>query len=157
MSDYGVSDDPEGALPWSWAAERLSANRNYWVITVDAVGQPHAMPVWGVWHDDESFWFSCSPTALKVRNIAQNPRVVVATSDTAEVVSVEGVANAQHAPHDIALAWATKYHDSTQTIDEMIGFFASNASFCVAPTKAIGLIERADEFAQSATRWTWAT
>lgn len=30
MSDYGVSIDPAGALPFEWARERLAANRNYW-------------------------------------------------------------------------------------------------------------------------------
>ncbi len=157
MSDYGVPTDPDGALPWNWAAERLTANRNYWVVTVDTVGQPHSMPVWGVWSADESFWFSCSPNALKARNIAVNPQVVVTTSDTVEVVSVEGSAVAALVPRDIALAWATKYDDGTQSVDEMVEFFSSNAAFRVSPRKAIGMIERAEEFAQCATRWAWAS
>lgn len=36
MSDYGVDVPEWEALPWSWAAERLIATRNYWVITVAA-------------------------------------------------------------------------------------------------------------------------
>ncbi len=154
MSDYGVPADLENALPWEWADERLTANRNYWVVTVDAHAQPHAMPVWGVWVD-ESFWFSCSPNALKARNIANNPKVVVATSDTVEVVSVEGTAAAIPVPYEVSLAWAHKYGDGTQSVDEMVEFFSSHAAFRVTPSKAIGMIERAEEFAERATRWSW--
>ncbi|HUF99410.1 MAG TPA: pyridoxamine 5'-phosphate oxidase family protein [Ilumatobacter sp.] len=162
MSDYGVPSDIEGALPWEWATERLTANRNYWVVTVDADGKPHSMPVWGVWHTDETFWFSCAPSALKSRNIAVNPHVVVTTSDTVEVVSVEGVARAADVPRDVAVEWAEKYHDANdtspvaQSVDELAEFFAANAAFQVVPHKAIGMIERAEEFAERATRWSWA-
>jgi hypothetical protein len=157
MSDYGVPADLDGALPWEWASERLTANRNYWVVTVDPEGQPHAMPVWGVWTDDDSFWFSCSPNALKARNIAVNPKVVVTTTDTVEVVSVEGVAAALPVPYEVSVAWAHKYGDGTQSVDEMVEFFSSNAAFRVSPHKAIGMIERAEDFARCATRWSFAS
>ena len=157
MSDYGVPIDLDGALSWEWATERLISNHNYWVVTVDADGQPHSMPGWGVWSGDDSFWFSCSPNALKAFNIGVNPKVVVNTSDTVEVVSVEGIAENVPVPHDTALAWATKDQDGSRTIDEMIGFFSSQAAFRGSPHKAIGTIERAEEFAQRATRWSWAT
>ena len=42
---YGVSEEPEGMLPWAWAEERLLGSRNYWV----AVTGPHTSPVWGLW------------------------------------------------------------------------------------------------------------
>jgi hypothetical protein len=156
MSDYGVPADLDGALPWEWASERLTGNRNYWVVTVDGDGQPHSMPVWGVW-SGESFWFSCSPNALKARNIAANPRVVVTGSDTVEVVSVEGTAVATTVPYEVAVAWAHKYGDGSQSVDEMVEFFSSNAAFQVSPHKAIGMIERAEDFARCATRWSWAS
>ncbi len=47
MPDYGVDTPSWVPLPWSWAAERLLANRNYWVVTVSAAGRPHVLPVWG--------------------------------------------------------------------------------------------------------------
>ena len=52
MPGYGVEEATWSALPWSWATERLTANRNYWVVTVSPQSVPHAMPVWGVWHDE---------------------------------------------------------------------------------------------------------
>jgi hypothetical protein len=70
---YGISDDAEGMLPWSWAVERLTAGRNYWVATTSPDGRPHAMPVWGVWLDD-GLWFGTSGRSRKGRNLARDPR-----------------------------------------------------------------------------------
>ena len=39
MGDYGVPDEVDGALAWSWAQERLVRNKNYWVVTVSAGGR----------------------------------------------------------------------------------------------------------------------
>jgi hypothetical protein len=154
MAGYGVPQDLDGVLPWSWAEERLVANRNYWVVTVDSAGSPHAMPVWGVWLG-ERFWFSSAASALKVRNIADNPRVAVMTADTVEVVSVEGVARSVAASSEIAAAWAAKYEPDPQRRRELVGAFQSNAAFAVDPVRAFGLIETPQEFSRSATRWVW--
>jgi hypothetical protein len=161
MADYGVPADLDGTLPWEWGRTRLVANRNYWVVTVDAAGRPHSTPVWGVWHDDDTFWFSCAPSALKARNLRVNPHVAVTTDDTVEYVSVEGVAVEMVPPTAVSAAWARKYDDGTgdgggpSDLAELEAFFASNAAFRVQPTKAIGMIERPDEFALRATRWVW--
>ena len=93
MPDYGVNTPEWEPLPWSWAAERLGVNRNFWVVTVSADGRPHALPVWGVWDEGEGrFAFSCSPRARKARNLAGNPHAVVMTDDTVECLSIEGQA-----------------------------------------------------------------
>lgn len=161
MSGYGVPTDAAGALPFEWARERLIANRNYWVGTVDPAGRPHSTPVWGVWMPDDVFWFSCDPLAYKARNLRNNPNVVVTTADTVEFVSVEGAAAEAAPPDEVSRAWAIKYgddhdrEDPEAAIAEMAEFFASNAAFAVRPTKAIGMIERAEEFAEKATRWVW--
>lgn len=159
MADYGVPTDPEGALPWEWGRARLVANRNYWVVTVDAAGRPHSTPVWGVWSGDDTFWFSCAPTALKARNLRGNPHVAITTHDTVEFVSVEGLATELAPPDEIAHGWAAKYGDGDPpdpaSLAEMAAFFAGHAAFQVRPTKAIGMIEREDEFSQKATRWVF--
>jgi len=156
MRGYGVLDDLDGVLPFAWARERLVANRNYWVVTVDPSGRPHAMPVWGVWWEDV-FCFSCSPDALKVRNLAANPHAVVTCADTVEVVSVEGVAEAVPAPAEVAGGWAAKYDESGDEVDasELAAFFAGGATFRVRPIMAFGLIERPEAFARRATRWVF--
>src|SRR5262245_45442378 len=94
MPDYGVDTPDWEALPWAWAGERLAKGRNYWIVTVSAAGRPHALPVWGVWHDDElRFAFSCGPRSRKAANLAANPSVVVGSEDTVECLSIEGTAN----------------------------------------------------------------
>jgi hypothetical protein len=162
MADYGVPDDPAGALPWSWALERLVSNRSYWVVTVSSGGRPSATPVWGVWlPTTDRFWFSCSPNARKARNIAVNPQCVVMVDDTVECVSVEGrarpadpVADAG-AIDEMVAAYLTKYWDDPAVHADMESFLRSHAMFEVAPAKAIGIIEREDEFSRCATRWRW--
>ena len=162
MSDYGVPADPEGALPWTWALERLVANKNYWVVTASASARPHAMPVWGVWlPETDRFWFSCSPNARKARNIADNPHCVVMADDTVECVSVEGRARIadQHrdAPaldHAVS-AYVTKYCEDSSAHRQMEAFVRSNAIVEVSPVTAFGIIEREEEFSTRATRWRW--
>ena len=162
MADYGVPSDPAGALPWAWAQQRLVRNRNYWVVTASAAGQPHALPVWGVWlAESERFWFSCSPSSRKARNLAENPRCVVTLDDTVECVSVEGRARLADPDADgddldaMIAAYLAKYWDDPTVHDEMEAFVRAHAAFVVSPTRAFGIIERDDEFAERATRWRW--
>src|ERR1700720_4522180 len=78
MPGYGIldADKGKGLLPWTWAVERLSKARNYWVATTRPDGNPHAMPVWGVWIDD-AFHFSTGTQSRKARNLVHNPNCVV--------------------------------------------------------------------------------
>jgi len=161
MPGYGVPDDPDGLLPWAWAEERLVATRNYWVVTVNASGRPHAMPVWGVWSAEDSvFWFSASPGARKVRNLAGNPQMVVTTDDTREVVSVEGQAGpvGEETVDRMARAWVAKYADelaADSPVEEMIDFLRANAGYEMVPERAFGMIETAEDFSRRATKWEW--
>ena len=96
MPDYGVDTADWEPLPWTWAAERLAAARNYWIVTVSASGRPHALPVWAVWDDDElRLAFSCGPRSRKAANLAANPQLVVASEDTVECLSVGGPGHAR--------------------------------------------------------------
>jgi general stress protein 26 len=160
MASYGVPRELEGALPWEWAEERLLANHNYWVVTVDPQGRPHSTPVWGVWMADEDrFWFSCAEGSLKARNLASNPNVVVTTADTVEMVSVEGTAAL--APLDssraqsVAEAYAAKYESDPDKQAALAEFVLGTALHVVEPAKAFGIIEHEEQFAATATRWAW--
>ena len=87
---YGITDAEEGMLPWSWAEERLAASRNYWISTTRPDGRPHAMPVWGVWHDG-SLCFGTGERSQKARNLRANPHVVAHVESGDEAVILEGV------------------------------------------------------------------
>ena len=158
MASYGVPTDPDGALPWTWAEDRLAACRNYWVVTVNASGRPAAMPVWGVWRQDPpAFFFSCAPDARKARKIAQNPQVCVMIDDTVECVSVEGIASLvedEAARTAAATTYAQKYSAAEEQAS-MREFVLGHAIFEVRPLKALAIIEREEDFASKATRWSW--
>jgi hypothetical protein len=143
-----------GLLPWSWAEERLVASRNYWVVSRWPDGRPHAMPVWGIWHDD-AFWFSSSKPSRKSKNLSADPRCVVTTEDADNPVVVEGIAELIGGPNDLGTLLAlenAKY--STDYGIEMLDPVA-NSAFRVRPLWVFGL--QAGDFTGSPTRWDFAT
>src|SRR5215470_18068613 len=75
-------------LPWSWATERLSKARHYWIATTRPDGRPHSRPVWGVWLDG-AFYFSTG--SLAAQNLATHPAITVHLESGNEVVIIEGV------------------------------------------------------------------
>lgn len=157
MSDYGVDTPDWSPLPWSWAAERLAGYRNLWVVTVSGAGRPHALPVWGVWWDEERrFAFSCAPGARKARNLAENPRVVIGGDDTVECISIEGSA-ATVADDDRQEAWIERYLAKYQALSPGLNaeFLRQNRFIEVTPERAFGIVEREDEFSTRATRWVF--
>lgn len=105
---YGIAADAKGMLPWSWADERLVASRNYWIVTTRPDGRPHAMPVWGLWLDGAVHWGS-SPSSVKAKNVAHDPRVAVHLESGDEVVILEGEAEAFALDDRLADAYREKY------------------------------------------------
>lgn len=160
MQGYGVEDDLDGVLPWEWAVERLVGSRSYWVVTASADGRPHAMPAWGVWRPDhDEYWFSCAPTARKVRNLAANDRITVTTEDPTRFVSLEGRAERVEAGPRIEPAlgdYGGKYAGfAGATAEEFAEFMRETAFYRVTPERAFGIIETPEDFAKGATRWRW--
>ena len=154
MPDYGVETPDWQPLPWTWAAERLAAARNYWIVTVSASGRPHALPVWAVWDDDElRLAFSCGPRSRKAANLAANPQVVVASEDTVECLSVEG--RADLVDDDRREVWIDRYLAKYTALAPALSadFLRQNLVFEVVPERALAIIEREEEFATRATRW----
>jgi len=158
MQDYGVGGDDWSPLPWSWAAERLAPNRNYWVVTASAVGRPSATPVWGVWDDEVTrFMFSGSPNSRKARNVAVNRHVVVMVDDTVECVSVEGVARVVEPGEEGREEWIERYMAKYGPLEAALTpeFVRDHLIVEVAPDRAFGIIERTPEFSTRATRWVF--
>ena len=158
MPDYGVDTEEWRPLPWSWAAQRLTGARNYWVVTVSGQGRPHTMPVWGVWDDGEHrFAFSCGPRSRKARNLAANPRATIASEDTVEALALEGVAAlvTDDARREVWIdRYVTKYRPLSSELSK--DFVRANLLVEVTPDRAFAIIEREDEFSQRATRWRFA-
>lgn len=156
MPDYGVGDGWR-PLPWSWAAERLAATRNFWLVTAAADGRPHSMPVWGVWDDGEHrFAFGCGPRSRKARNLAENPRAVVTNDDTGECVSVEGLARFVTDPGRQD-RWIGLYLEKYRPMSPGLsaGFLREGLLVELAAERAFAVVEREDEFSTRATRWVF--
>lgn len=155
MPDYGVDTPDWVPLPWSWAAERLADNRNYWVVTASATGRPHSMPAWGVWDDEEHrFVFHCGTRSRKAANLLANPQMVVTVDDTVECLSIEGTATLVEDPARQDF-WIERYLAKYQPISPELSadFLREGLSFELVPERAFAIIERADEFSTRATRW----
>jgi nitroimidazol reductase NimA-like FMN-containing flavoprotein (pyridoxamine 5'-phosphate oxidase superfamily) len=149
MPGYGISDDHEDLLPWSWVVERMEQARNYWICSTRPDGRPHAAPVWGVWLDG-TFYFSTGRRSRKARNLATNPAVVVHLESGDETVIFEGVAEAIT---DWDAETAARYAD---TYDRKYNFRpdprdAASPTYALRPRVAFAWTER--EFPKSPTRW----
>lgn len=86
-------------LPWSWAVERLTAARNYWVACVRLDGRPLCRPLWAIWQAD-GLWFTTG--SQMVRSLPAHPAVSVNLEDGNEVLILEGVAERVRAKDELA-------------------------------------------------------
>ena len=153
MPGYGILDAASGLglLPWSWAAERLSAARTYWLSTTRPDHRPHAMPLWGVWMD-RVFCFSTGEHSRKARNLAGTPYCVVSVTVGEESIALEGVVRTE-AGADLRRAFAATYSEKYSWPMENI----TDPIYVVSPVAAYGFSAAGDEFTGSATRWTFAS
>jgi hypothetical protein len=148
-SVYGIHGAEKGLLEWGWATERLFRARNYWVATTRPGGNPHAMPVWGVWLDD-AFYFSSSPDSRKARNLEANPATVIHLESGDEVVILEG--NAEHVTDGALLQRLSE--DYSRKYELEVSFTGGRPLFAVRPHVAYAWQER--DFPATATRFTFA-
>ena len=149
---YGVPEDNETLLPWSWAVERLEQARNYWFSTTRSDGRPHAMPAWAVWLDG-TLYFEGSPETRRARNLATNPAIVVHLESGDEVVILEGEAREASPPERslaerLAAAFTAKYaasHDYRPAPDQ----WDNGGLWALRPSVAFAW----SEFPKNVTRW----
>ena len=74
-------------LPWSWAVERLTEERNYWLVSARTDGFPQARPLWGVWLDD-LLYLSVGHAGLQRAD--EKPGVTIHVDSAVDVVIIEG-------------------------------------------------------------------
>ena len=154
MPGYGVAgpDQGTGLLHWSWAAERLTAARNYWVVSTWPDGRPHTMPVWGTW-DDSTLWFTSAIESRKVRNLRADPRCCVTTEDASDPVIIEGTARIVTETvviQRVVDLMNAKYH-SDITLDFLNP--EKNATIGVRPQRVFSMLH--SDFTGSVTRWSF--
>ena len=144
---YGILPRGKGSglLPWTWVTEHLSKAHTYWIATTRTDSRPHVMPVWGVWVDD-CFYFSSGRNSKKVRNLTNNPQVVICAGDDDAGIVVEGRAkevNSGRLKKKVIAAYKAKYETDLEELDEPV--------FAIHPEVVFGFLE--SDFVGSATRW----
>lgn len=151
---YGVPENNDTLLPWSFVEEQMAAARNYWISTATRDGRPAATPVWGAWVDGR-LYFDGAPTTRRGRNIRQNPDVVVHLESGDQVVILEGEAVILDGPPERALAekvaanYRAKYADSgySPTPDQ----WDAGGLFIFTPRMGMGWTK----FPENVTRWSF--
>lgn len=89
---YRMPIDRDSLLTWHFVADQMSQASHYWLTTTFGDGRPHAVPVWGLWHDDHLLFEGSIQTAW-AQNLLRDPRMVVHPPDAERVVTIEGVAS----------------------------------------------------------------
>ena len=88
---WHVPNDPKMWITWEHANRKLAGETVYWVSTASRLGQPHAVPVWGIWKQNR-FYFETDPKSVKGRNLLTNQSLVVHVQDGNDTVILEGKA-----------------------------------------------------------------
>lgn len=148
MPGYGITKNKTGLLPWKWATDRLTKTKQYWIATTRPDGSAHVMVVWGLWLEDE-FWFSTGRKSRKARNLAENPRCVICSDNSAQAVIVEGeseIVEDATLLKKVFAAYQKKYKMDVSGMGEPV--------FRVRPRVVFGLVEK--KFGQTATRWLFS-
>jgi Pyridoxamine 5'-phosphate oxidase len=69
--------------------EWLVKARTYWLTTTCPDGRPHAVPLWGVWHDG-TLGFSTGAGTATSRNLALNKSALAHPGNGDQVAIIEG-------------------------------------------------------------------
>jgi PPOX class probable F420-dependent enzyme len=145
-----VLDD---TLTWPEVSALLAAPRNYWLGTTTPSGAPHAAPVWGVVAGG-TLYVCSERKAVKARNIAADPRVVVHLESGDDVVIVRGTAEDLGVPAQVPSvmpAFAAKYAapDDQQYLP---GADPGEAVYAIRPQSA--MVWHLADYEASQRRWS---
>jgi PPOX class probable F420-dependent enzyme len=151
MPGYGLlpADQGRGLKPWSYAVERLTRARGYWISTTCPDGRPHSVPIWGLWLHDE-FAFSTGAQSKKARNLRTEPRVVIGVEPSDDSIVLEGHARLVEdaaRKRDFVDAYAAKYGWAME----------SEPMYSVTPSVAFYFSSAEGEFVGGATRWIFGS
>lgn len=157
-----IPDEPRPLPAWAEANRRLAEAGLFWLATVRPDGRPHVVPLLAVWRDGVLF-FAAGAATRKARNLADDPRCVVATERPDLHLIVEGTAARVTETADLrrlAGAYAAKYG---WEVEVRAGAFHADGAptagpppydlYAVAPTAVFAF--GADETI-GAVRWTFA-
>lgn len=125
--------------------QRLRSGVIIWLGTVRPDGRPHLVPVWFIWDGTSVLIFS-QPENRKVRNLRENPHVVLALDDTKggeDVITIEGEAELLAPESDVSMtypAYAEKYSEEMRGMNVTVEALAKEYSqgIRVTPRRFLG-------------------
>ena len=146
---YGIPRDGSGAdiLSWEQIEQWLRDSRNYWIISANPDGTPHAMPVWGLWFEGAAV-FSTSRASRKGRNLADRPHVVVHLESGDNVVILHGTIS-EMTDRDQLERMADAYEKKYEIRPDPHS--PDDVTYALYPEKALTWLEH--DFPNTATRW----
>jgi PPOX class probable F420-dependent enzyme len=118
------------------ATKRLEQEFVIWLTTISATGYPQPNPVWFFWTGKELLIYS-QPSARKVRNIANNPKVSLnfqADNDGGNIVVFTGTASVEKNPPQHDPRYIQKYRDQIPKIGLTPESLASTYSVLITVT-----------------------
>jgi general stress protein 26 len=146
-ASYGfTASTPHQPPTWDSITKRIRSSRNYWICSISPDGQPHALPVWGIWLED-CLYFVTKRASKKARNLLDNPKVAIHLESGDDVVSFQGtVAEVRDLTRldKVATVYTAKYNG-----DEI--FPDIEVVFELLPHVAFTWLE--SNYHQTATRW----
>jgi PPOX class probable F420-dependent enzyme len=117
-----------------------------WLSSIRADGAPHLVPTWFVW-DGEAVIIRSKPHAKKVRNLAHDPRAMVALGDADDDFDVgllearaEVAVNGPSALEPLPAAFVDKYRARIAALGLTPAEFAAtySATIRLTPARALG-------------------
>ena len=117
-----------------------------WLSSIRTDGAPHLVPTWFVW-DGETIVIRSKPHARKVRNLAHDPRAMLALGDAEDDFDV-GLLEARadvtvgdaEAPAPLPSGFVAKYRDRIEALGLTPAEFAAtySATIRLTPARALG-------------------
>ena len=146
-ASYGFTPNTPHKPPiWTIIEEQIRVSRNYWICSISPTGYPHALPVWGIWLDQQ-LYFVTKRASKKGRNLFSNPKVAVHLESGDNVVAFQGKVvelTDQQRLLPVAAAYSTKYQGD-QIYPDLEVVFELN------PHVAFTWFEQ--NYHETATRW----
>ncbi len=126
-------------MSWDEIAGRFSEAQNWWAATTGPAG-PHSVPVWGVVVEGALHFYG-DPSAVRSRNLAGDPRLVLHLESASDVLLLHGTAVAAGPASGVPAvnaAYAAKYTDPSD-LEYLPDAKLNQAStlYVVTPTRAI--------------------
>lgn len=136
--------DPTTSLADARLTGFLEGEPVLWLSTVSADGAPHLVPTWFVW-DGREIVIVSKPGARKARNLATDPRVMIALGDAEDdfdvgMLEAHGWLDPAPTPAELPTGFAAKYADRIAELGLTTAQFAATYSqvIRIVPSRALG-------------------